>query len=129
MTDPLNISIVLVVDDDLGFVWWLGEIFFRAGYQVVPALSCREAISLLKELELRGDLVLVNPELLGVSRMLRLLNRANPQMRMIFIRYHDYRRPPPCWKRRSRWNSIWRLDWLEKVSKLLKTLFRNRGGW
>jgi DNA-binding NtrC family response regulator len=90
-----HISIALIVDDDLGFVWWFGEIFFRAGYQVVPALSCREALSRVKELDLRVDLVLVNPKLRGVSRMLRLLKRTNRKIRKVFIRYDRGGHRPP----------------------------------
>ena len=97
MADLLNISIVLIVDDELGFLWWLGETFVKAGYQVVPALSCREALSLLKTLDLGADLVLVDPKLSGASRMLRLLKQANPQLMIIFIRY-GHRRPPQGWE-------------------------------
>jgi hypothetical protein len=94
-----HISIALVVDDDLGFVWWFGEIFFRAGYQVVPALSCREAISRVKELDLRVDLVLVNPKLRGVSRMLRLLKQPAHGAAAVYG-------PQPARARRMRMASI-----------------------
>src|SRR5579864_7603483 len=41
---------VLIVDDDLGFVWWLGDIFNEAGARCVPALSCGAAMVLTKRL-------------------------------------------------------------------------------
>src|SRR3989442_1016104 len=40
--EPLRRSIVLIVDDDLGFVCWLGDILAEAGYQSVPASDSRE---------------------------------------------------------------------------------------
>ncbi len=56
---------VLIVDDDLAFLWWLGEVFAEAGYQAAPALDCRQALVLLKQLDLDLDLLVVNPKLAG----------------------------------------------------------------
>ncbi|MGD0437291.1 MAG: hypothetical protein ABSB86_12570 [Bryobacteraceae bacterium] len=67
---------VLVIDQDLGFVWWLGEIFHAAGCKVMPALSCREALSLAEAANLTVDLIVVNPALTGVSGMIKTLRRT-----------------------------------------------------
>ena len=52
MTETLSGPTVLIVDKDLGFLWWLGEIFSEAGYDVAPALDCKQAFSLTTELNL-----------------------------------------------------------------------------
>ncbi len=36
---------VLIVDGDLGFLLWLGQLLAKAGYPVLPAGSCAEAFS------------------------------------------------------------------------------------
>ena len=62
---------VWLVDDDLGFVYWLGSIFTEAGCRALPALSCREAVALMKRLGIEPDLIVLNPHLPGVDRMLQ----------------------------------------------------------
>jgi hypothetical protein len=34
---------VLIIDNDLGFMFWLGQILSEAGYAVLPAKSAPEA--------------------------------------------------------------------------------------
>ena len=36
----------LIVDDDLGLIFWFGELFAKAGWNIVPALNCRQAVAL-----------------------------------------------------------------------------------
>src|ERR1035438_1181831 len=66
--------VVLIVDEDLGFVWWLGQLFSQAGCQVVPTLSSEQSVSLLRDLNLKVDVIVVNPELAGVAEMIRGLS-------------------------------------------------------
>ena len=116
-------SIALIVDDDLGFVFWFGEMFIRSGYEVVPALSCREARSLLKKLDVRVDLALVDPMLPGAVRMLRWLKQANLQIRIIFIRYYwsGYRRPLQRGEWCSSITSAGTAIWKRKIADPSKT--------
>jgi hypothetical protein len=41
--------VVLILDTDLGFVVWLGEIFSEVGCEVVPALNSDQALSIIRE--------------------------------------------------------------------------------
>jgi len=67
---------VLIVDDDLGFVMWLGEIFTELGWNTVPASDCQDAVSRVGLLDLDVDLIVVNPALSGVSEMVQTLSRV-----------------------------------------------------
>lgn len=69
---------MLILDDDLGFVWWLGEIFTELGYGAVPAPSCPQALSMIEALDLSVDLAILNPELPGISPMIRAIEHAHP---------------------------------------------------
>lgn len=71
--EPSMTPTVLIVDENLGFVWWLGEILVKAGCTVLPALNCRDALSLAKETGIKVDLVLANPTLDGFSEMTKQL--------------------------------------------------------
>ena len=59
MIEPPRGPTILIVDEDVGFVWWLGELFSEFGYRSIPALSCRQALSLVG---LEGNNLLIIPE-------------------------------------------------------------------
>ena len=48
-----------VVNKDLGFVCWLGEVLAQAGYYPVPALNSQEAVQLVAELKLTIDVAII----------------------------------------------------------------------
>ena len=87
VSKPSGGPIALIVDDDLGFVWWLGERFHEVGYCPAPALNPRQAGSLLKELNLKITVVVVNPGLPGAQRLMKTLSRTqSPRVKIIIIR-------------------------------------------
>ncbi len=65
---------------------WLGEVFVEAGCQAVPALHCRQALALAKQLKPPITILVLNPELAGAARAVKLLVAANPAMQIAFIR-------------------------------------------
>ena len=79
-------ALVLIIDHDLGFMMWLGEIFAELGCQAMPALNCRQALALTKRLELPVAIIVVNPEMRGAERMVKALVAANPDVRLVLIR-------------------------------------------
>jgi hypothetical protein len=79
-------ALALIIDHDLGFLMWLGEVFTELGCQAVPALHCRQALALATQLELPITTVVVNPELPGAARMVKALVAANPGVRVVLIR-------------------------------------------
>jgi DNA-binding NtrC family response regulator len=120
---------VWIVDDDLGFVWWLGEIFAEAGCRTLPALSAEDAISLMKKLKAGMDVVVVNPELPGIRGMLQTLSRGNPHLRVVTIGASGElekkftvggRLPRP-----TAFEPISRPEWLQNVRRLLREIQAN----
>src|ERR1700733_182860 len=53
----------LIVDHDLGFLMWLGELFAELGCQAVPAFNCRQALALIERFDLSLTILVINPEL------------------------------------------------------------------
>jgi ActR/RegA family two-component response regulator len=76
----------LIVDDDVGFILWLGEMFTAHGYQAYPALNCRQALALTRKLALDLNVLVLNPKLRGAARVMEVLTNAHPSLRIILIR-------------------------------------------
>jgi len=124
VTRPL-VPTVWIVDDDLGFVCWLGDILTEAGCRALPALSCREAVVRMMRLGIEPDLIVLNPHLPGVARMLQRRVRAKrhpkivtigtpPEALAASIRVHATLERPFGSQPMSR------PEWLERVRKLLR---------
>jgi hypothetical protein len=122
-------ALTLIVDDDVGFLMWLGEVFTELGRQAVPALNCRQGLELVKRFNLPIDTLVINPELRGAQRIVRIITAASPGVRIVWIcnsamrpkwREQDkpytiravLKRPPPS-------EPISRAEWVEKVRKML----------
>ena len=58
---------VLIIDSDLGFVFWLGQALDAAGYETLPAKGVSEAISLLAEFRVIIDVLMVRYTLPGAD--------------------------------------------------------------
>jgi DNA-binding NtrC family response regulator len=125
VTQPPAPTTVWIVDDDLGFVWWLGDIFTEAGCRALPALSCEQALSLIKTFDLGIDLLVLNPRLPGAPRMLQVISSAHPNFKIVLIGQSspvltNAIRPHANLEKPSGSDSISRPQWLKKVRKLLK---------
>jgi hypothetical protein len=122
--ESAHTPVVLIVDEDLGFIWWLGQIFSQAGCQVVPTLSSDQTLSLARDLNLKVDLVVVNPELSGISELIQALSSTRPP-KVVAIRNHDsnIRVALPAHatlERPSGWGPVSEKEWLGCVRRLVK---------
>ena len=128
MSEPSGTHTLLIVDNDVGFLWWLGEIFTEAGYYAVPALNCSQALAAVKKYHLRVDFLLVNPALTGVARLVTSLDLPGRDLRIVLLRegliglkYPGFRYDATL-TRPSGWEPVSRTDWLRKLRTLLKQL-------
>jgi DNA-binding NtrC family response regulator len=116
---------VLIVDADVAFVWWLGEMFTEAGYQAIPALNCTQAIAVVNSLHLKIDFLVVSAALSGVVRLVRSLERQGRDLRIIRIGDDTALEAPGfayegTLMRPGAWEPVSRPDWLRKLRALLK---------
>jgi len=79
---------ILIVDDDLGFVFWLCHVLDAAGYETVPATSMPEALAALAELDLWVDLLIIRRALPGADAFAAEL-RSSQQGRLKAIAVID----------------------------------------
>jgi hypothetical protein len=77
------VETVLVLDSDIGFVFWCGYVLTGAGYLAVPALSVPAAIAVVGRLNLRLDALIVNPTLSGMADFIGNLRHSQLQVRVI----------------------------------------------
>jgi ActR/RegA family two-component response regulator len=67
------VKTALLIDDDLGFLFWLADVLSEAGYQAYSAERFAEAAWLLAEIHGGVDLAIVNlrlPEAVSVVKLL-----------------------------------------------------------
>jgi response regulator RpfG family c-di-GMP phosphodiesterase len=67
MSAPAIAKTVLILDDDPGFLFWLGGLLTETGYQAWPARSGVEAAALLSEIGAGPDLLVINPNSEGAA--------------------------------------------------------------
>lgn len=76
---------ILIIDDDLGFVFWLGRLLTDAGYNALPAKEVEAARSLLGELHCGIDLLIVNPSLPGLTDFADALRQSSTNVKVIAL--------------------------------------------
>jgi len=110
--------VVLIVDEDLGLLYWLGKILAENGYQALPALDSRQAVLLVEQLGVKVDLVIVNRRWLGVIDMIKAPNRGPSSISVLLIPdpdFWDAELEPPMPTDPS-----WRRAWYSKVLRTLQ---------
>lgn len=78
-----RVHTVLIIDDDLGFVWWLGSILTEIGCHTIPALNCNQALEFIAKFQLHVNLLIVKAGIPGISQLIRMLN--NPDLKTVGI--------------------------------------------
>ena len=76
---------ILIIDDDLGFVFWLGQLLADTGYRVLPAKDFSEASGLFSQLNTEIDLLVMNAALAETSGSYDLLRRTWPNAKLLAV--------------------------------------------
>jgi CheY-like chemotaxis protein len=101
---PLNVSVrtgkearttILLVDPDLGFVFWLGQAVDSAGYHAVPAKSVRNACELIQEHNLSVDILVIDPFLPNAFAFISHLRKSHTDLHVIAAIPEDWESLPP----------------------------------
>ncbi len=74
---------VLIVDQDLGFVFWLGRALDAVGFNALPAKNVADAQRLVEELDVRADVLIADFSTEDIEALVRLLCDRNPMLRII----------------------------------------------
>jgi ActR/RegA family two-component response regulator len=74
---------ILLIDSDLGFIFWLGRALDGAGFEALPAKSIQDAMALIDEYHLAVDVLIVDPALPGAPRLVASLRRRRKCIKVI----------------------------------------------
>ena len=121
MREPGVRPVVLIVNQDLGFVCWLSEVLAQAGYYPMPALNSREAVRIVGDLNLPIDVAIVDPGLPGVGEAMRTVTNQYPALRTIAVRdTAGAIEPKTIPARHSCSAGTSQQDWIKSVGRVLK---------
>jgi hypothetical protein len=119
------VKTVIVVDSDLGFVFWLGHALDQAGHYALPAASAAGASRVLSELGLTADLVVINAALPNASSFVADLRLAQPALKVVAI-VDDPEATPPAFlqanlveRKPVSMDDATRRDWVDTVGLIL----------
>ena len=73
---------ILILDNDLGFAFWLGQTLSAPHCTALPALNVAEAIALIGHFKLKIDFLIMNPALPGAVEFTRALRKEHKQLRV-----------------------------------------------
>ena len=76
---------VLIVDNDLGFQFWLAKSLEPSGDAVIPAATVSQATRLLRRLKLSLDVLIVNPEIQGAAEFTSSLRRRHSRVKVVAL--------------------------------------------
>ena len=117
---------ILIVDPDLGFLFWLGHTLSTAGYAALPAKGMREACALVTQLSLRVDLLFVFPWMTGVDTFVNRFRSRHAGCTVIalcedldiplyLLEYVD-----KCWAKPDRFDASTAMEWLDAIENDLR---------
>jgi CheY-like chemotaxis protein len=116
---------VLIVDDNVGFLFWLGEVLAGSNYQPWPACSAADASKMLRSKHLAQlDLLVVNPSLRGATAFIARLRRNRPTLKVLAVDPLNEKqvRGVNAWHARpNRADVTARQQWLREVGRIFST--------
>jgi DNA-binding NtrC family response regulator len=94
---------ILIVDDDLDFLFWLGRALTRIGCVAVPARTISDAFVLLANVSVDVDVLMFNPAFPDAVRLIDVLRRYHPNTKVLAfvtkgstLEGADASMPKPC---------------------------------
>jgi len=116
------VQVILIVDSDLGFVFWLGHAIDEGGWEALPAKSVTDALSLIGQLQTAVDLLIVNPSLEGIAGLVEKLLELNPNLKVIAL-LASGEKPvagvDACVRKPDRVDESSKLKWQQTIGQLL----------
>jgi len=117
---------VLIVDENLGFVFWLGQLLQSAGFAAFPARRVYDAGIVILDHALTVDILIVNPFLPGAADLIARLRQNQKHLKVITIAEPGLAGGPgvdtSCPKPRHIDEEA-RLEWLSVVRHVLSEVF------
>ena len=118
------VKTILILDNDLGFLFWVGGLLHDAGHKPFPALSVSQAIELLGEFSLAIDLLVANLAVSGAGDLARNL-RHESHVRIVAVLppgAEPEQLPPDAdvaIRKPTEFDEHARSEWLDRIRRVL----------
>jgi hypothetical protein len=119
-----HLTTVLIIDGDLGFVFWLGHVLDTAKYSALPAKGVPEAALLVMQLDLKVEVLVVNLSLPGATDFIAAVHRLRTEVRVIGVVNEDWpaeniRGLNVTYQKPTVLDEAAKSEWLRRVGKVL----------
>jgi hypothetical protein len=112
---------ILIVDRDLGFVFWLGQILDAVGYVAVPAKGVADAAEIVVKLRLPVDVLIAPLAEHGLHEFVEKLRFSSPDLQVVALANEEdpaaaMAPPGSVWKRKPRHrDEAAKSEWLDLI--------------
>jgi DNA-binding response OmpR family regulator len=76
---------ILLIDRDLGLLFWLGRVLDHAGYSAFPARSVPDAVALLDDLHLTIGMLILDCSLPGTEDLIHVLRQSTRLLKVVCL--------------------------------------------
>jgi len=76
---------ILLIDRDLGFLFWLGRVLDQGGFDAFPAKSIPDAEALIAEFQLSIGLLILNCALSGAQEFIANMRQGHKDLKAIAL--------------------------------------------
>jgi DNA-binding response OmpR family regulator len=76
------VATIVILDDDLGFLFWLGQALSAPQCRALPAVTVAEAAALIDHFKLEVNLLIMNPAIPGAVEFSHALRKQQKQLRV-----------------------------------------------
>ena len=77
---------IIIMDNDLGFAFWLGRALDHAGYRALPARSVTDAAAVLAEVDMNLRLLILGGPQAGAEGLVALCRQKHRDVRIMRLR-------------------------------------------
>jgi DNA-binding response OmpR family regulator len=99
------VATILILDNNLGFAFWLGQALSTSNCEALPAMNVTEATALIGRFKLEVDLVILNPSVPGAADFTQTLRRQQGHLRVATLdpeAFDEEHWSPSAWPLMSR---------------------------
>src|SRR5689334_22613696 len=121
-------AIVLLVDSDLGFVFWLGQALDVAGYVAVPARDIGSAEELVQAHRIEIDILVIDPRMPGALPFISRSRERGKSLKVVAALAQEDEGDVPAndadmvLRKPERFTQEAKMQWIGQIQDLTRTL-------
>lgn len=125
----------LIIDEDLGFTFWLGQALDSIGWMAVPAQNTTDADELVGLHGLQIDVLVIDPFIPDAFAFVVSLRKAQPWLQVVAAIPEAWEKPWPsipefnaAIRKPLQFTPEARTEWVDLIQRVLSTAWSELGG-